>query len=187
MPRDGCLIPLLGRLLPALKDWTTPLGLLKRAKWVERYDRQGVATDIFVLASVVVLTAWLALIDTYDGVWTSEWIRRVAVGLLAWRSYAIAVVTVSWILVEKELPNPNRAVLLFCLNLVELRLMLCLTAVLTAMIVPHRRWDLLLGSAEEGQLTPWLSSSYQLLSWVIVALAVAALAGYLREKQESRK
>jgi len=173
--RTGFLIPFLAKLLPRLLEWT-PLELIKR----RIPDKQGYLTDGYVLASVAVFTMWLLLLEEPSSLFSSSAARWIATVFLAWHVWGLGLFLLKWLFVDRKSPDEKRAVLLFLLNLVELRLILCITAVLVGHLPAEDRWLLFRGTLESSTV-PWpIHLPYQLLMWLLIGLAIGALAGALR-------
>jgi hypothetical protein len=173
----GVLLPALRWLLPKL-EWPSPLRFLKgRLPQTAR----PVVTEIYVLGVAAIAAIWLGLVDYRLFSFLSGSVARgAALTLVGIRVFELVVFLAKWLFVDRGTPDPPRAILLFCINLVEARLVLCLVAVLSGVLSPSARWQLFFGTLDVPFRAPLLSVPYQLVSWVIVALAVGALAGSLR-------
>ena len=167
--RKGFLIPFLGRLLPVVNGWT-PVELLKR-RWP---DDDGKMTDAYVLICVLVLGVWLAAVGVG--------VRWVAVAIIVWFVVSLGVFLLKWLFVDQEIPHEPRAVLLFLLNLLQLRFAMCLTAVLIGGVPVSQRWVLFRGAAPAGLVEWWIALPYQLLTWLLIGIAIGAVAGSLRTR-----
>jgi hypothetical protein len=161
-------------VLPPLAR-ATPLGLLTKLF----DDRAGRTTDWYVLTMLAVSLAWLSLVGLEMPALAGPLARGIAVVAILWRVAELLLAVLLWVFVERDLPEPRRAVLLFCMNLVEIRLIAFVLATLLGAIPVASRWTAFLGRGDYS-LPTILDVPYQMMSWVILALAVGAVAGSVR-------
>jgi len=173
--RTGFLIPAFAKLLPWLLKWT-PLELIKR----RIPDEKGYVTDGYVLGSVIVFAIWLQLLGSPSSHLGNSVARWIATLFLAWHVLGLGLFLLKWLFVDWKAPDQKRAVLLFLLNLIELRLVLCIAAVLVGHLPAMDRWLLFRGTLDAATV-PWpIHLPYQLLTWLLIGLAIGAVAGALR-------
>lgn len=180
--RTGFLIPILGRVLPALMKGM-PLELLKRLG----SDERGYFTDAYVVLSTLILALWLALVRPSSSLpfLSSPFVRWVATCILAWYVLGLAIFLLKWLFVDQKAPDEKRAVLLFLLNLVQLRLVLCIVAVLVGGLPSANRGLLFRGAISSTTISWGIVLPYQLLTWLVIGIAIGALAGSLRMRDSS--
>ncbi|MGB7211368.1 MAG: hypothetical protein WBC97_01965 [Gemmatimonadales bacterium] len=163
-----------------------PLDLLRRVR--PDADRDGSFTDGYVLVTTVVFALWLALAASpppFRFLTNCLW-RWAAVAFLIWWALGFTVFLLSWIVIDAERPaNVRRAVLLFLFNLIQLRFVLCLIAALVGGMSPDLRWQYFAGLKDTNDLHWAIVLPYQLLTWLVVGLAIGAAAGLLRTSDGS--
>jgi hypothetical protein len=180
--RTGFLIPILSNVLPVLIKGT-PLELLKRLG----SDEKGRFTDAYVLLSALILAVWLSLLRNSPlfPFLATPLVRWGATAILGWYVLGLAIFLLKWLFVDQDAPVEKRAVLLFLFNLVQLRLVLCIVAVLVGGLPSERRWILFRGAMDSSQIFWGILLPYQLLTWLVIGIAIGALAGSLRTRQGS--
>ena len=180
--RTGFLIPILGKVLPTLMKGM-PLELLKRLG----SDEKGYFTDAYVVVSALFLALWLTLLRPSPSppFLSSPFFRWGATCILAWYVLGLAVFLLKWLFVDQKAPDEKRAVLLFLLNLVQLRLVLCIVAVLVGGLPSANRWLLFRGATDSTAISWGILLPYQLLTWLLIGIAIGALAGSLRMRDGS--
>lgn len=180
MHRTGFLLPSFGKLITRLSK-VMPLELLKR----RGTDEEGYFTDAYVLLSTLILALWVALIGVSSSFLGSGLVRGPAVAILIWYVLGLAVFLLRWIFVDAEEPHAKRAVLLFLINLFQLRLVMCLLAILVGNLPAADRWRLFLGASGPKAVSWAILIPYQFLSWLIIGLAIAAVVESIRTRTGS--
>jgi hypothetical protein len=175
--RKGFLVPFIGKWTAFVHARVTPSGRIL-GRWD---DRGGKHVDAFVLAMLLGAFLWFLLIDGGVPSLSARPVRLFGLILIGIRFWDLLIFVLKWVLVDEGRPDPKRSILLFGINLIELRLFLSISAVLLGSVPAVGRWGLFVGLVSPDSLPILLILPFRLLSWSILALAVASVVGSLRQ------